>query len=154
MSQLTVTASARAVFLARVFTSRAFVNGALSRPLSHLGVIGSRVHGGTTAASRPTVGGRLRLTTRGRAILLVMLASCALTLLVLADAPVLAASWPLDTAPLEQITVLPGQSLWSIADAHAESLGIRDLMVEIERLNELDGSTLQPGQRLLLPDRR
>lgn len=55
------------------------------------------------------------------------------------------------TVPLERVTVDAGETLWSIAEEHAEGRDVREVMNDIERVNGLSSSSLEPGQELLLP---
>jgi hypothetical protein len=48
------------------------------------------------------------------------------------------------------ITVLPAQTLWSIAAAHYGG-DVRDAVWRIERANHLHGADIRAGQRLVLP---
>ena len=50
------------------------------------------------------------------------------------------------------VTVHPGDTLWSIASAHAGSTDIQEIIDRITAVNHLRGSTLQPGERLKVPD--
>ncbi|MDJ1371593.1 LysM peptidoglycan-binding domain-containing protein [Gulosibacter molinativorax] len=52
----------------------------------------------------------------------------------------------------ETHTVLAGESLWDIAAGIAGNQDVRDVVVEIQRLNGLSGSSLQAGQQLALPN--
>jgi LysM repeat protein len=47
--------------------------------------------------------------------------------------------------------VQPGDTLWSIARSVAGEADVRDVVDEIQRLNDLEGTTLVPGQVLELP---
>lgn len=59
-----------------------------------------------------------------------------------ADAPI----------PTVEYVVDAGDSLWSIAAAHAEpSSDVRSLISDIRKLSELSGSTIYPGQVLRIP---
>ena len=49
------------------------------------------------------------------------------------------------------VTVHPGDTLWSIASAHAVSGDIQDAIDRISAVNHLHGASLQPGQRLRVP---
>ena len=50
-----------------------------------------------------------------------------------------------------QVHVQPGDSLWSIASAHYSSGDPRDHVDQIIALNHLSGSSITPGEVLLLP---
>ena len=91
----------------------------------------------------------LVLTRRGR-LAIVLLAAVAL----LALAPWRAiASTPAGAPPAgwTTVTVAPGDSLWEFAEAAAPGADPRPLVAEIKATNGLTSSTLQPGQRLLVP---
>lgn len=49
------------------------------------------------------------------------------------------------------VTVLQGDSLWSIAAAADSTRDVRDVVADIVTLNELGSSVLQAGQRLYVP---
>jgi LysM domain-containing protein len=95
----------------------------------------------------------LRLTRRGRAVVLVLfvlLASLASAVLFTtasrADQPV--------TGPPPTVVVEPGDTLWDLA---ARVMPGRDgdaAVAELRRLNGLRDSVLQPGQTLILPRSR
>jgi LysM repeat protein len=49
------------------------------------------------------------------------------------------------------VTVLPGDTLWAIASAHAKpSSDVQELVDQISDVNHLSG-TIQPGQHLRIP---
>jgi hypothetical protein len=52
---------------------------------------------------------------------------------------------------LRSVTVLPGQSLWSIATQYEPGSDPRNVIQEIIDLNALSGTSVQPGQHLWLP---
>lgn len=93
----------------------------------------------------------VRLTRRGR--LVVFLTSL---FLVLAVAFVLAAgAVGTDAAgeqpPTEIVLVQPGETLWGIASEVTTDGDVRTVMNEIERLNALESTGLQAGQKLRVP---
>jgi LysM repeat protein len=55
--------------------------------------------------------------------------------------------------PEARYTVRPGDTLWSIAAKHYAG-DPRDAIYRIHRRNHLGGSTIFPGQRLVLPSAR
>jgi LysM domain len=98
----------------------------------------------------------LRLTTRGR-IVLVAAAALLVTLLSLL-ATGAAASATSHTAPsrgadrnLAQVLVLPGQSLWSVAETADPNADPQQVMQQIIDLNGLSGDVIQAGQQLWVP---
>lgn len=56
-----------------------------------------------------------------------------------------------DTAPVEQVVVQPGDSLWSIAAARYPADDPRERVDAIERLNGLSSPRIVVGETLLLP---
>ncbi|WP_375384962.1 LysM peptidoglycan-binding domain-containing protein [uncultured Microbacterium sp.] len=105
-----------------------------------------------SAASSAT---RLRLTVRGRrllALLAAIPAVIALSLAILGGGAALAsrdAGLPADS--FQTVTVVSGQSLWSIAEKVAPSADPRDVVDAIMRLNALDSATVSTGQKLAVP---
>ncbi|WP_159499539.1 LysM peptidoglycan-binding domain-containing protein [Microbacterium sp. 18062] len=106
------------------------------------------------APARPVVT-RLRMTPRGRRVLAVLVALplvVALGFGVLSGGSALASRT--DSAPagtFETVTVLAGESLWTIAEEIAPAADPRDVVDEIVRLNALEGATVHAGQRLAVP---
>ena len=47
--------------------------------------------------------------------------------------------------------VLPGDSLWTIAEEIAPEADVRGLIAEIRDLNDLESSLILPGQELVVP---
>lgn len=54
------------------------------------------------------------------------------------------------SGPVRHYTVKPGDTLWSIAEAHFNG-DPREGVWELERANGLDSAAIMPGQRLLVP---
>ena len=51
------------------------------------------------------------------------------------------------------VTVQPGDTLWSIAAAHARpSADVQELVDQITDANHLAGGQIQPGERLRIPE--
>lgn len=55
------------------------------------------------------------------------------------------------SAPLEYVTVVSGDSLWSLADQHADNMDPRDWIAEVVLMNALSSTDLVPGQQIALP---
>ena len=97
----------------------------------------------------------LRLTRRGRVVVAVAVALllAALSLVIAASAQ--ATNHPL--APhgaqqnLAQVTVRPGQSLWSVAETADPHADTRAVIQQIVELNGLSGDVVFAGQRLWVP---
>lgn len=101
-------------------------------------------HGSTSA---------LRLTRRGRTVLVLLLAVLLLAAISLGGADTQAADVAGEgrSGPAQTVTVQPGESLWSVAQRIAPDNDPREVIAQIRRLNDLEGSSLQVGQLLLLP---
>jgi hypothetical protein len=55
------------------------------------------------------------------------------------------------TTAFNYISVMPGDSLWQLAEAHAKGQNPQDWVAEIILLNNLQSADLFPGDRLALP---
>ena len=96
----------------------------------------------------------LRLTRRGRVVIAV-----AAALLLTALSLVIAASAQATNHPqssrgaqhLIQVTVRPGQSLWSVAENADPGADTRAVIQQIVELNGLTGDVVTAGQRLWVP---
>ena len=95
----------------------------------------------------------LRLTRRGRLLVLVTLVAVLFGAFSLGRAATQAA--PVGGEPTTPAVTLaivqPGESLWSLARRIAPDNDPRDVVAQIRRLNDLSSSELQPGQQLVLP---
>jgi hypothetical protein len=92
--------------------------------------------------------GRLRLTPRGRLVLLVMAAVIGFTAFGLGRA---SADGPSASHPVPQsVVVQPGDTLWSIAERVSPNADPRDVVGSIKTLNHLTGADLVAGQTLRL----
>ena len=110
-----------------------------------------------TAALRPGKPPRLRLTRRGRIVLiglpLVLLAALILSLAGLLNSPAKAADTAggLTVTPTVSVTVQPGESLWAIAGKVDPDRDPRDVIADIVQLNDLRAGKVMPGQELFVP---
>jgi hypothetical protein len=97
----------------------------------------------------------LRLTTRGRIVIAAAVAILVtlLSLLVTGGAWATSHSAPSRGADrnLAQVVVLPGQSLWSVAQNADPNADPRQVMQQIVELNGLAGDVVQAGQQLWVP---
>ena len=95
----------------------------------------------------------LRLTRRGRAVVLVLLA----VLASVASAVLFTTASRADDppgGPAATVVVQPGDTLWSIATGVMPRRDGRDAVAELRRVNGLDRSDIQPGMVLILPRER
>ena len=96
----------------------------------------------------------LRLTRRGRVVIAVAAALlvAALSLVIAASAQATNHSLPSRGAQdLIQVTVRPGQSLWSVAESADPDQDTRAVVQQIVDLNSLNGDTVFAGQQLWVP---
>lgn len=103
-------------------------------------------------SARPAT--RLRLTRRGRRVLVALAAvplAAGVAFAALGGGAALASGDAGVTTAFETVTVLPGDTLWSIAEEYAPGSDPRGVIQEIESLNALHGGSLQVGQKLAIP---
>ena len=113
---------------------------------------------GSTTLTRPrqtarqAVPSSVRLTRRGRVVVVVaaLLVAFAIGVFVTAAGSV-ATQRPGTPEPTRIVQVHSGDTLWGIASELAGDGEVRPMMEQIERLNALDSSVLQAGQRLVVP---
>lgn len=136
----------------------------------------------TGRSAAPAVGGkppRLRLTRRGRLVLVVLPAVLAGTSALVGLTAPFAEAQPVRlastvaagavsaravptgtvsartvsarTVPPRTVVVGAGDTLWSIAERIAPQADPRDVVADLERANHLPGATVQAGERLALP---
>lgn len=92
---------------------------------------------------------RLRLTRRGRVVLVVLPAVLALSsAFVGMSAPFAAQA---DPASSRTVVVGAGDTLWSIAERLAPGQDPRDVVAELEHVNGLRGAVVDAGARLRVP---
>lgn len=95
----------------------------------------------------------LRLTARGRAVLLVVLLVAGLVMSMATGAVSLAGT-SAAAVPVRYVTVEAGQTLWGIADEVAPSADPRETVAQIRELNALATSSVQAGQQIAVPASR
>ena len=93
----------------------------------------------------------VRLTRRGRVVLVLAMLTVALLAFVLGRAGSSQAATPQAHVPYAQTTVHAGETLWSVAQRVAPGRDPREVIAQISRLNHLSTSAVQVGQQLLLP---
>ena len=100
----------------------------------------------TTEMRRPP----LRLTRRGRAVLLgfFILMSCLASAVLLTTA---SRAEDTPSGPAATVVVQPHDTLWSIATRTAPDRDPYAAIAELQRINDLDGFVVHPGQTLELP---
>lgn len=99
-------------------------------------------------------GGELRLTRRGRIVFGAFGTLIVAALLAMAaafGAPQAQASAEAGDEEFGYVVIAPGSSLWNVAAELDPSSDPRDLISEIVRLNQLNGSSVQAGQPVAVP---
>jgi LysM repeat protein len=98
---------------------------------------------------------RLRLTKRGRRVLVFLVAFplVAAALAFALNGGMAAATNVSGASSLQYVTVESGQSLWQLASEIAPSADPRDVISDVVHLNQLTGTDIQAGQRLAIPAR-
>lgn len=106
---------------------------------------------GTGGAAAPRV--RLRLTRRGRAVLVALAAlPIVIGALVFAlNGGVAAATGEQTHVTFHYVTVQSGDSLWSVASRLAPNADPRDVIADLVSLNGLESAVVTPGQQLAIP---
>jgi hypothetical protein len=94
---------------------------------------------------------RIRLTRRGRLVLLMVASALLLTAFSLGRVSTSAATDGARPSHVRHVVVQPGQSLWDIARQAAPGADPRQTVGRIVDLNGLTDATVRPGQALVLP---
>lgn len=100
---------------------------------------------------------RLRLTARGRGVLLALAAvplAVGIGFAAISGGSAIASGGDassVSSADFATVTVMPGDTLWSIASSIAPAADPREVIGEIARLNLLPSGQLQIGQELAIP---
>ncbi len=107
-------------------------------------------------ATRPeTANPPLRLTRRGRVVVAVAAALVLAALSLVIASAAQATNHPVSSRAaqqgLAQVTVHPGQSLWSVAESADPAADTRVVIQQIIELNGLTGNVVLAGQRLWVP---
>lgn len=98
---------------------------------------------------------RLRLTRRGRLVLIALPVFLASMVLLAFITGLIAPAHAGDAAPsvthTRQVTLQEGQSLWTVAAEYAPDRDPRVVIGEIVELNNLDSTKVLPGQQIQVP---
>ncbi|MCY7287185.1 MAG: LysM peptidoglycan-binding domain-containing protein [Cryobacterium sp.] len=100
---------------------------------------------------------RLRLTRRGRVVFTTLaavplVASALAIALTGGIAAAESSSAGRVATAFDYVTIQSGQSLWQLAETIAPRSDPREVIAEIVNLNQLPSDSVQPGQRLALPN--
>jgi hypothetical protein len=96
---------------------------------------------------------RVRLTRRGRiavtGVSALLIGALSVTLATAAQATHTGSASP--GRYVAKVTIMPGQSLWSVAEAYDPNADTRLVIQEIQQLNSMAGDQVQPGEVLWVP---
>jgi LysM repeat protein len=107
-----------------------------------------------TALARPSVrrpAGPVRLTRRGRLVLLIGFVAVVFALLSVFGGQSAATSEVGEPVPTRTVQVSQGDTLWNIAATVAEPGQVRAMIHQIQELNALSGAGLEVGQQIAVP---
>lgn len=107
--------------------------------------------GGPTFIARPAAPSRLRMTKRGRAVLLSAIAAPLVAIALFAGINAGGATATNSSTPLKSITMPAGESLWQVAKQIAPNADPRDFIDDVVSVNRLTSTDVQAGQRLEIP---
>lgn len=97
---------------------------------------------------------RLRLTIRGRRVLVALAAlplAAGIGFAAISGGSAIASAESAAAVDFDTVTVMPGDTLWSIAESLEEDVDPRTVISDIQRLNVLGSGSLQIGQQLAIP---
>lgn len=106
------------------------------------------------APMSPVPATRLRITARGRRVVLmlaVLPVVVGIVLSALAGGSALASGDLAAPVTFETVAVMPGDTLWSIADEVAPGADPRVVIEDIKRLNNLRSGMIQVGAEIAIP---
>src|SRR3954471_6286354 len=112
---------------------------------------GSPARSAARRVGRPST---VRLTRRGRVVVVLLGLALTLALGVFFGAGSVASEHPGTPEPTRVVTLGTGDTLWAIASDAAAATGeddVRAMVTHIERLNALDSGMVLAGQRLRVP---
>lgn len=97
---------------------------------------------------------RFRLTVRGRRVLVALVAlplAAGIGFAAVSGGSAIASGESVVAVDFDTVTVMPGDTLWSIAESLEVSVDPRTVISDIQRLNVLGTGSLQIGQQLAIP---
>lgn len=104
-----------------------------------------------TATGPVSTSGQVRLTRRGRIVVLATVLLVAFAALIAFGGGSMATEEPGERPATQVVVVNEGDTLWDIAAAVAEDGQVRSMVHEIREINNLDSSVVALGQKLHVP---
>ena len=102
-------------------------------------------------AARPRPQGSVRLTRRGRVVVVVLALLAILAVGLVVASGSVATDEPGTPEPTRVVMVGSGDTLWDIAAGLADDGDVRAMIDRIEELNALDSGMVVAGQKLVVP---
>lgn len=93
----------------------------------------------------------LRMTARGRAVLLSLIATPLVVAALVFGINAGGAEGTSSSQPLQKVTVVGGETLWTLATQVAPKDDPRDVIADIMSVNRLTTDNVQPGEQLMIP---
>jgi len=106
---------------------------------------------GFAAYNAPVRRSHLRMTRRGRAVLLSVVATPLVAAALVLGINAGGATATSSSTPLSTITVVGGETLWGVARQIAPNSDPRDVVADIMSVNRLSSADIHPGERLSVP---
>jgi LysM repeat protein len=106
---------------------------------------------GYAAPRRSASRSHLRMTARGRAVLLTVVATPLVIVALVFGINAGAANGTTSAGHLQKVTVVGGETLWALAQQVAPKDDPRDVIADIMSVNQLQSANIQPGEQLLIP---
>jgi hypothetical protein len=107
--------------------------------------------GGFAGYSAPVRDSHLHMTRRGRTVLLTLIASPLVVVALMFGINAGGATATNSSTPLAKVTVVGGETLWSLAKQIAPTADPRDVVADIMSVNRLSSADIQPGEQLAIP---
>jgi LysM repeat protein len=101
--------------------------------------------------STPARRSHLRMTKRGRAVLLSLVAIPVVAAALAFGINAGGATATSSSTPLAKVTVVGGETLWGLAKQIAPNADPRDVIADIVSVNRLDSADIYPGEQLAIP---
>ena len=102
-------------------------------------------------ASAQSTHAHLRMTKRGRAVLLTLVAAPLVAAALVFGINAGGATATSSSTPLAKITVVNGETLWGVAKQIAPNTDPRDVVSDLMSVNRLDSADIYPGEQLAIP---
>ncbi len=107
--------------------------------------------GGFSGYAAPVRRSRLRMTRRGRAVLLILIATPLVVAALLFGINAGGATATSSSTPLAKVTVVGGETLWGVAQQIAPHADPRDVVADLMSVNRLSTADIYPGEQLSVP---